>query len=153
MNWKQLHETCPLTLLEWVKAQTNSTIITINNIDQNTDPNWLEVTYSDKFYDNNRICLSNYRIWAIPYYFDGLGIHISTPLEDEANGSFRCVLTEKKKEGVFNMSHFLTKNNNWERLCQMGYEMNFPNRLSALEAGIEKAFQIREQLLNSAPKP
>ncbi len=66
-------------------------------------------------------------IWALPKYFDGLGIEVNAIA---VNGDATCFIGSL---GWLN--------------DESGNARHFPDRLTALQAGIQKAFQIREAQL------
>lgn len=137
MNWKQINEKYPKAFLEWAKSTSSLNMDFILGIDQKEGETWFEIRYTNGIYTNIRT-VHSCQIYAMPAYFDTLGIIIDPEL------------------------YYATAVNKWAwavnlfiDLKWIGYllditqqEASFPDRLSALKAGVEKTFEIREEQLN-----
>ena len=139
--WIDLLKKYRLAFTEWAKKESSG-IVDIAKIDQSIDPNWIEITYSSKFYKENRLLISSYRIWSFPHYFDALGISIGIHLRH--SGSF-----EPSVLNLSNKSQLWQYKGQWVTQGYVPFD-NYPNRLEATKAGVQKAFEIREAQLKQA---
>ena len=127
MNWKQLNEACQLAFLEWVKQERKSNVISIQWKHQEDD--YFNGSYANFNGETGLMtCFDDTDLRALPEYFDALGIIIQIEF-CTSNKTFDCrTIDTKGKKRSF-----------------VGAE--FPTRCKALEAGIIKAFEIREEQL------
>lgn len=121
MNWKQLNETCPLAFREWVRIilEQGDNI----TIDFKTFASGKEYCVIGSFEDGELpVVLGENDLLRLPIYFDSLGIYVDT---ERYNFYFATTVCGNVGPIIF-----------WQ---------GYPTRLSALEAGIIKAFEIREE--------
>ena len=134
MNWKEINNKYPKAFLEWAKSTSSFRMDLILSIDQKDGEDWFEIRYTNGIYTNIRT-IHGCQIHAMPAYFDQFGIVVIPKPYDISNTKKWCL--EYYQNRVY-----------------QGYIMDgtqlttFPDRLSALKAGVEKAFEIREQQLN-----
>lgn len=143
MNWKELNEQCPQAFLEWVnnRGRIKSDCVNLE---------WVrDIKGASHFMDFhcNARRVNDSDIWQLPEYFDALGIHvfieppifsISFMIRVFAENTDRYWLSCEgwRKQGEKNNSAF----------------KHFPTRREALEAGVIKAFRIRDEQLKQKEK-
>lgn len=136
MNWKQLNEKYPLAFLEWAKGVDNGFDTIVDVFADN-----IVAVHDSKEDLEYFIPIDNLAVWVIPYHFDTLGIHVNACFIGEGAKVLR-ELVSKANEKPYAVSV------NWG--CGWDSDETFPDRLSATIAGIEKAFEIREEQLRLA---
>ncbi len=134
MNWKQINEKYPKSLWEWLRYEdiitSESKTIAFTLADANDFHELFETDIGYHFW------LDQERIYQMPHYFDTLGIIINLELYDATAVNKWAVnlFVDLKWIGYL--------------LDSMQQQRTFPDRLSALKAGVEKAFEIREEQLS-----
>lgn len=123
MNWNKLNEQYPQAVLELFRQTIDedaTSIEVVKNI-------WLDIKYEYGLCkcENFPLSVLQDQFLYLPEYFDGLGIHILTGFE-VSDRVFSCEVIDTIGR----------------RRISTG--LDFPTRREALEAGIVKAFEIRE---------
>jgi len=134
MNWKEINQAYPLAFLEWVNRNSGGIeeVMPMKELWLSGDF-WLTTKGGNKIYATFSIL----EYYGLPEYFDALGIHIDTYQVDEAAKVLREFAGLGTKHGY---SVAVKSPNVWEGAT-------YVTRREALEAGIIKAFEIREEQL------
>lgn len=135
MNWRQLNETYPQAFLEWIKVYAHDKFATkVLEIDKST----VKLGFEYKGYISVHIYKMERDVWQIPEYFDGLGIQINAEAVIWNNNYTSKVLIPNPKHQL-GLAILQSKK---EFYCG-----HYATRREAMEAGIIKAFEIREEQL------
>jgi len=139
MNWKKINESYPLAVLDLFRQTIDEDAKVISKIELG----WMEVIYGSGYGDFPESVLED-QLLHLPEYFDALGIHVDT-------------VYDSPEYQVFVDELILMNNGEWADKDAL-YKEDFtgfkqsPTRREALEAGIMKAFEIREERLKQKEK-
>ena len=135
MNWKQINEKYPKAFLEWVNNNEAEQIKSLTPFPiSKGDDDCYFVTEK-----GHNLWIWSKHTYQLPHYFDTLGIHIDAYFLSSSIEIIR-EYTGQKIDKPFAVSV------HWDMAWDE--DETFPDRLSALKAGVEKAFEIREEQLN-----
>lgn len=143
LNYAKLHQTYPKAFLEWVRKTVDEHVTDVPEVSDS----WMKVDYSGGGYGNFPLGVLDSQLRELPEYFDEMEIHVNAHNTGQVIGA--SVYT---KSVVYNINDF----GEWYDLVEQIKHPDpkyltskcFPTRLLALEAGIVKAFEIREGVLN-----
>lgn len=130
--WTELLEKYKLAFTEWVKVTLNQDDIVLVEAKRFDSGNEYFIVSSPwqgilPVTFNNRVAM------ALPYYFDGLGIGIELKYNvSDSTSGVEIIDTVARKRS---------------------YVGEYPDRLAATQAGIQKAFEIREKQLTALQVP
>ena len=136
MNWNQINEKYPKAFWEWLGGEQGDEVISVSHGLTHTEVRYRENgTDADSFASFGNMS----ELKHMPYNFDKLGIHIDAYF---LSSSIE-VLREYAGQ---NIDKPFAVSVHWDEAWDS--DETFPDRLSALKAGVEKAFEIREEQLN-----
>jgi len=127
MNWKAINEKHPKAFLEWIRVHKNDKYIESVAEDGNFT---FRLGYELSGFSYAHVNKMNDAIYQLPHYFDTLGVRIIINTQTYQD-AWDCLIIEFGQgcERLYDLKGLIAK---------------FPSRLAALEAGIIKAFEIRE---------
>lgn len=135
LDWTKIQEECPNALIEWAKSHLKI-----------SDKTKIKLSPADAAFAARR--LKDEDIYAMPGYFDKLGIFIKTDVYWGANDENHAVEISIRNGDTI----VCDCNGNWSEILSHTAYIHV-DRLHAIAVGVNKAFRIHEsQILEAALK-